>query len=71
MVSGLLKFKLVALLIASAALALTLACGGDEPAEPTPDIAAAVRDALQSAQASQPSGEEMTAQIQKSVQDAI
>ena len=71
MVSRSLKFKLVALLIATAALVLTLACGDDEPAEPTPDIAGAVLDALQSAQASQPSGEQMTAQIQKSVQDAI
>ena len=53
MVSRSLKFKLVALLIATAALVLTLACGDDEPAEPTPDIAGAVRDALQSTQASQ------------------
>ena len=32
MVSRSLKFKLVALLIASAALAMAMACGGDEPA---------------------------------------
>ena len=77
MVSKSLNFKLVILLIASAALTLTLACGSDEPAEPTPDIAAAVRDALQSVQASQPpapsgpSAEEITAQIQAQIQQSV
>ncbi len=74
MVSELLKFKLAALLIESAALTLTLACGGDESTKPTSEIAAAVRDAIQTTQASQPSGpssEELATQIQQSVQGVV
>ena len=73
MVSKFLKLKLVILLIATAALVLTLACGEDEPAEPTPDIAGAVRDALQSQPPapSGPSAEEITAQIREGVQAAV
>ena len=77
MVSKSLELKFVVLLFTTAALILTLACGDDEPAEPTPDIAGAVRDALQSAQASQPpvpsgpSAEEITEQIQAQIQQSV
>ena len=66
------RFRAVFMVLMGAVLALAFACGGDDEsdAEPTPDIAALVRDSVSSAVAAAPQGASAD-EIQKMVQDAV